>query len=400
MLIPNQMSEYGSALLAQDAAHFLPKTLEDARTFARSRSGYAPTPLHDMPALAKELELGSLSIKDEGYRFGLGSFKALGGAYAVVRILLEKAAVRFGTTVGLSEWASPAIRGIAAGMTFGCATDGNHGRSVAEGARLTGARAVIFVHKGVSQARIRAMTELGAEVVRVDGTYDDSIAEASRICENNGWTVVSDTSWPGYESIPGRVMEGYTPLVGEILDRFDPPPTHVFLQAGVGGFAASVSGYLTEFLGAARPKFVIVEPARAACIYASVRAGSLTRITPSEPTVMAMLECYEPSLIAWRILSRSADAFMTVEEQDALNAMRRLSRPVDNDPVVVAGESGGAGLAGLMRVCANPKMRQQIGLGQTARVLVVNTEGATDADQYQHLVGVAPETIVASERVS
>jgi diaminopropionate ammonia-lyase len=184
-------------------------------------------------------------------------------------------------------------------------------------------------------------------------------------------------------------MQGYTVIVREALEQMPARATHVFIQAGVGGLAAAVAGHLAEIHGDARPTFVVVEPARAACLYASARAGRRVRIPHGEPTVMAMLECYEPSLVAWRILSRAADAFMTVDEPDAVEVMRRLARPTAGDPVVVAGESGGVGLAGLIRAVRDAESRALLGLEAGSVAFVINTEGATDPVQYRELVGMA-----------
>ncbi|MGH6797114.1 MAG: diaminopropionate ammonia-lyase, partial [Roseiarcus sp.] len=265
-------------------------------------------------------------------------------------------------------------------------TDGNHGRSVAQGAELVGARAVVFVHSGVSRERVAAIARFGAEIVRVAGAYDDSVKEAARVAAKNGWTIVSDTSWPGYERIPALVMQGYTAMVREALRQLPEPPTHVFVQAGVGGVAAAVAGHLAVALADRRPMFVVVEPARAACVYESARAGRPVKIEQGEPTVMAMLECYEPSLIAWRVLSRVADGFMTVEEEDAVATMKRLARPLGADLAIVAGESGGVGLAGLTRALADHEARKALRLGLQSRIFVINTEGATDPLRYAELV--------------
>jgi len=200
--------------------------------FLAHRDNHLATPLHALPALAGELGLGAIHIKDEGFRLGLGSFKALGGAYAVMHLVLEAAGKQLGRSVDIAELSSPEVKAIAAVMTFACATDGNHGRSVAQGAGLVGARSVIFVHSGVSNERVAAIARFGAEMVRVAGDYDQSVREAARVAAERGWTVVSDTSWPGYERIPGLVMQGYTVIVREALERLAQPPTHIFLQAG------------------------------------------------------------------------------------------------------------------------------------------------------------------------
>lgn len=180
-------------------------------------------------------------------------FKALGGAYALMILVQEEASRRLGRGVEGNELTSDAVRAIAATMTFACATDGNHGRSVAQGAQLMGSRAVIFVHDGVSQARTDAIARFGAEIVRVDGNYDSSVQKAARVSNEEGWTVLSDTSWPGYEYIPGLVAQGYTAMIREVPDELSDPPSHVFLQAGVDGFAAAIAGHMTVVLGDARP---------------------------------------------------------------------------------------------------------------------------------------------------
>lgn len=395
MFLLNQHGDRGGALPPEAAAALGEAAADEVERFLARRPDHAPTPLHSLPALAAELSVGSIHFKDEGQRLDLGSFKALGGAYAVVRLVLQEAERRFGRPVDLGEIQSADLREVAGRLTFGCATDGNHGRSVAAGAKLVGARAVIFVHEGVSEQRVAAIERFGAEVVRVPGRYDDSVAEAGRRCDVEGWTVVSDTSWPGYERIPLLVMQGYTVLVREALRALGELPTHVFVQAGVGGLAAAVAGHLDAALGAARPALVVVEPARAACLLESARAGRVVRIPEGPPTVMAMLECYEPSRVAWQILARAADAFMTVDEEDAIEMMGRLARPLAGDPAIVSGESGGIGLAGLVRAARDPDLRRMLRLDEHARILTINTEGATDPDRYHELVGVAPAEITS-----
>jgi diaminopropionate ammonia-lyase len=393
MFLRNQHPAYRTPLDPVDAETLGLGAAEEVERHLSFRDNHAPTPLHSLPALATEVRVGAVHIKDEGFRLGLGSFKALGGSYAVIRLVLEEASRQLRRSVDIAELHAPEVGAIAAGMTVACATDGNHGRSVAQGAQLVGASAAIFVHSGVSDGRVAAIARFGAQMVRVEGTYDDSVAEAARVAAEKGWIVVSDTSWPGYERIPGLVMQGYTAMVREALRQLPKPPTHVFVQAGVGGVAAAVAGHLALALGDQRPTFVVVDPARAACLFETARAGHPVKIEHGAPTVMAMLECYEPSLVAWRVLSRVADAFMTVDEEDAVAVMNRLARPAGNDPAIVAGESGGAGLAGLMRAAADPEIRAALDLNETSRVFVINTEGATDPARYAELVGLSPDAV-------
>jgi diaminopropionate ammonia-lyase len=394
MFLLNSHPDHRTPLDPVDAETLGAAAAERVERFLSFRRNHAPTPLHALPALAAELGVGALDVKDEGFRLGLGSFKALGGAYAVICLLLEAASARHGRAFDVGDLHHPDVRAVAADMTFACATDGNHGRSVAQGAQLTGARAVIFVHGGVSDSRVAAIARFGAEIVRVAGTYDDSVTTAARVSVENGWTVVSDTSWAGYERIPALVMQGYTALMREALRERAAPPTHVFVQAGVGGIAAALAGHLALTLGDSRPAFVVVDPARAACIFETAKAGRPVKIAHGAPTVMAMLECYEPSPLAWRVLSRAADAFMTVEDADAVAVMNRLARPAGSDPAIVAGESGGAGLAGAIRAATDGEIREKLGLDAASRILVVNTEGATDPQRYAELVGLSPEDVM------
>jgi diaminopropionate ammonia-lyase len=395
MFLSNPTLSHNRPLDAADAAILAREQADQVERFLKFRKNHSETPLKSLPALAHDLGLGSVHIKDESSRLGLGSFKALGGSYAVIRLLLEKATSKLGRPVDVSEIDTPAVREIAGRLTVGCATDGNHGRSVAAGAQIVGAKAVIFVHTGVSEERVSAISRFGAEIVRVPGTYDESVTVAEQVCRDNNWIVVSDTSWPGYERIPSLVMQGYTAMLNEILRKLPHPPTHVFVQAGVGGLAAAVAGYFDIVFGKDRPVFVVVEPDRAACIYLSAVAGEPIKIAHGEPTIMAMLECYEPSLVAWRILSRKADAFMTVSEEDAAAAMRRMAYPSDEDPAIVAGESGAAGLAGLIRAAQSKSARESLGLNRKSRALLINTEGATDQTRYTEIVGSSPAKILA-----
>lgn len=395
--LPNCLAAYGQPVVPHDAETLSIAAAERVAQVLALRENSQPTPLRNLPGMARELGLAALHLKDEGFRLGLGSFKALGGAYALMILVKEEAERRLERTVAVEELMSSEMRRIAASMTFACATDGNHGRSVAQGAQIMGAKAKIFVHSGVSQARVDAIKRFGAEMIRVSGSYDDSVAEAAREAEANGWTVLSDTSWPGYEYIPGLVSQGYTVMIREILADLPEPPTHVFLQAGVGGFAAAIAGHMSVVLGDKRPHVTVVEPARAACLYESARAGKPVKVSEGQSTIMAMLECYEPSLVAFRILSRVADGFMTVDEETVPEVMRRLAMPIKGDPAVVAGESGGAGLVGLVTALRDSALADQIGLGPNSRVLVINTEGATDPALYERIVGRSAEAVLKGE---
>ncbi|MGE0719043.1 MAG: diaminopropionate ammonia-lyase [Alphaproteobacteria bacterium] len=348
--------------------------------------GYAQAPLVSLPGLAARLGLGAVWWKDESGRFGLGSFKALGGAYAVWRLLAREIERRMGTRPAARDVAAGAHRDIAGTVTVTCATDGNHGRSVAWGARTFGCRCVIYIHEGVSEARRAAIAAFGADVVRTPGTYDDSVRRAAEDAAREGRFVVSDTSYPGYLDVPRDVMQGYAVMADEALRQLPQGvrPTHAFVQAGVGGLAAAVCGHLWERLGPARPRFVVVEPDKAACLFLSARAGRPVAAEGDLDTIMAGLACGEVSLLAWDVLATGADAFMTVPDAAAIDAMRTLAA---GDPPVVAGESGAAGLAGLVAAAGDPAARRALGLDAGSVVLLFGSEGDTDPALYAELVG-------------
>jgi len=360
---------------------------EQARETISSWPGYAPTPLVALPGLAKEAGVAGLYYKDESGRFGLGSFKALGGAYAVARLLQRQVETALGAPVPMADIVSGAHADRVAEITVCCATDGNHGRSVAWGARTFGCNCVIFIHETVSEGRKRAIEQYGAEVRRCAGNYDDSVREAQATAAREGWFVVSDTSYEGYMEVPKDVMQGYEIMAAEALDELDVPPTHIFLQTGVGGMAAAVVALAKRRWGAEKPAIVLADPERSACWLDSFRAGRPTVVDGDLDTLMAGLACGEVSALAWEILKDHADAAMAVPDEAAVDLMRRLANPAAGDTPVVAGESAVAGLAGLMAAMGDAEARMALGLGPASRALVFGTEGDTDPELYKKLVG-------------
>jgi len=348
--------------------------------------GYAPTPLYHLSDLAKSLGLGNILYKDEGPRFGLGSFKALGGAYAGLRILQRELSARLGQDVTLDDIRTGRYADAVGQVTLASATDGNHGRSLAWGAERFGAPCQIYIHRDVSEGRAQAMRDLGAIVTRVDGDYDASVDDVRRDADANGWFVVSDTSWEGYTQPPTDVMAGYGVMVHEIVQDLAEPPTHVFLQGGVGGLAAAVAAGLRQHWGEASPHVVVVEPELAACLFESAKTGAATNVAIAEETLMAGLSCGEPSPLAWNVLREEAQDFLTIPESVVAPAMRLAGRPVGDDPKIVAGESAVAGFAAVIAGVCQDGLREKLGLNDTSRVLVVGSEGATDPEIYEALM--------------
>jgi len=353
----------------------------------RAFPGYAPTPFVTLPRLAAEIGAGSLDVKYEAPRFGLGSFKALGGAYAVYCAVARAVRIATERWPDAAELVDGAHRDIAASITVTCASEGNHGRSVAWGAQLFGCRAVIYLPHHVAAARVAAIAQHGAAIVRVPGTYDDAVLVAERDAEKHGRTIVSDTAYANREDSPVDVMQGYTVLAQEMMDAWGAePPTHVFVQAGVGGLAAAVAAHLWRAYGPVRPRFVVVEPAGAACVLESARAGVLTPIEGEPHTNMSCLACAIPSTIAWRILDRAADAFVAIDDDDAIAAVRRLAGSDDDQPIVTS-ESGAAAVGALLALTRTPSLRVRLGLGTDARIACIVSEGANDPERYAVLVG-------------
>lgn len=367
-----------------DVAH------EDARRTISRWPGYKATPLVAFSGISEETGVGEIHYKDEAGRFNLGSFKALGGAYAVARLLKQEVARRTAdTTVTPDHILAGDYAGIVSGITVCCATDGNHGRSVAWGAQTYGCNCVIFIHATVSEVRAQAIEAFGAKVVRTAGNYDDCVREAQDAAEKQGWFVVSDTSYEGYVDIPRDVMTGYTVMAGEADKQtpYDGPPSHIFIQTGVGGLAAAVASEFWRRYGSGRPTIILCDPENAACWWESLKSGNPTAIDGDLETVMAGLACGEVSILAWTILKPGADAVMTISDAAAKDCMRLLADGRYGDKPLVAGESAVAGLAGLLGAAGDAQAREALGLTSDSRILLFGTEGATDPAVYEEIVG-------------
>lgn len=310
---------------------------------------HAETPLTDAPSIAAAAGVTSVWVKDERGRMGLGSFKALGAAYVIACDAVATGAEDLSTAL--------------AGTTYVTASAGNHGMSVAAGARVFGARAVVHIAETVPESFADRLREKGARVVRAGAEYEASMALAAQSAEENGYILLSDSSWPGYTERPHRLMEGYLQMAAEALDQCPQAPTHIFLQAGVGGLAGAIAALARDRLGDA-PRIVVVEPDAAPALFESITAGGF--VTTTGPvSAMGRLDCKEASLIALNGLSRDADDFVLITEEDAAAALA---------PMAAAGldgsESGVAGVAGLLSVEA-----EALGLGPEARVLCFLSEG-------------------------
>jgi diaminopropionate ammonia-lyase len=353
--------------------------------FHRSLPGYRPSPLVEVPSLARRLGVASLLVKDESSRFGLPAFKILGASWAVNIAVARR--------LGLAPAASfSELRERAAALgavTLTTATDGNHGRAAAHMAALLGWPARIYVPAGTAQARMDAIVGEGARLVVVEGSYDDAVARSAADADERS-LLVSDTSWAGYEAVPRAVIDGYSTILLEIerqlVESGAPRPDLVFVQAGVGALAAAVAAHFHA--GTEAPAAVMsVEPEDAACVLESLAAGHIVTVAGPHRSIMAGLNCGTPSLVAWHTLMTCIDAAMTVDDDLARRAMLLLA-----DSGIASGESGAAGLAGLIALLETPGLgeaRSRLRVGRASRVLVFSTEGPTDPQAYQRLLGGA-----------
>ena len=337
--------------------------VQEAQDAISHWEGYAPTPLHDLSSLAQAIGVGKLYYKDESSRFGLGSFKALGGAYAVEKLMASRDASK---------------------VTVATATDGNHGRSVAWGAQQAGCKCVIYIHADVSQGRADAMAAFDATIIRVDGDYDLSVRQCAEDSDKHGYEIISDTTWEGYMDVPRYVMAGYTMMVREIKAQAE-PPTHVILQAGVGGLAAAITAALWQDLGIHMPKVIIVEAGFAPCLIASARSGKAETVHITQETIMAGLSCGEASPLAWEILKQRVSHFVTIADTAVPTGMRLLASG-DAGLAIEAGECGLPGVIALAGMMKDDKLRKAAGLSSAARVLVFGCEGATDPEIYNKII--------------
>ncbi len=370
------------------------KGFQAAKAEITTWPGYAETPLVSLDKYARKLGVKAIYYKDESTRFGLDSFKALGGAYAVCRLLLNKIKEATGKDAATKDLLAGTYKDIVKDITVCSATDGNHGRSVAWGAQIFGAKCVIYIHAGVSEGRKTAIEKYGATVIRCKGNYDDSVHDCADDAAKNGWFVISDTSYPGYMEVPCDVMHGYTVMVDEALTQIPEQPTHTFVQGGVGGLAAAVATRICCRMHKNRPLFTVVEPKNADCLYASIKNDEYTVIHGDLETIMAGLSCGEPSLLALDILKEYATGFMTIPDTLIPVMMRDLANKECAETPVVSGESGVSGLAGLVTACENPEFRKALKLDENSVIILFSSEGATDPEMYREIVGKTAVEVV------
>jgi len=356
--------------------------------------GYEKTPLRSLTSLAELLGVAGVYVKDESYRFGLNAFKVLGGSYAMARYMAQRLQKDI-SELPFKKITSQVIKEQLGDVTFATATDGNHGRGVAWTARQLGQKSVVYMPKGSAIKRLENIRAEGAEAKITDYNYDDTVRMIAEESEKNGWIMVQDTAWEGYEDIPTWIMQGYGTMAAEALEQLNDlginKPTHIFVQAGVGSLAGAVQGYFASVFAEERPKTVIVESDQADCLYKSAQAGDgKPRVVGGDmATIMAGLACGEPNSISWNVLRDYSELFMSCPDWVAAKGMRVLGNPLGRDCKVVSGESGAVttgALSALMQDEQLKTVREALGLNKDSKVLLFSTEGDTDPAKYRSIV--------------
>ena len=339
------------------------KEIDDAYKSISNWNGYNPTPLISLNKLSNELNLKNIFYKDENKRFDLKSFKALGGAYAVEKV-----------TKGNKD------------IVVATATAGNHGRSVAWGAKRLGLKCIIFISEFVSDARAEAMSKLGADVIKVKGNYEKSLIECIKQSTENNWQIVQDVAWENYMIVPKYTMAGYTVMMKEIVEQINNEKiSHIILQAGVGGMAAAMVAGIARYLENI-PTIIVVEPDSAACVMESLKTGKIEKIVIKRESLMGGMSCGEVSLVPWEILKNSVKYCISLPDDDIAKTMKYLGNSIFSDEKIIAGENSAPGVISLIAACNDQKLRQRMELDKSSNILVIGCEGDTDKDMYQKLI--------------
>ena len=369
-------------------------TIQAVRQFHRSFPQYDVTPLAALHNLAADLGVGGIYIKDESFRFGLNSFKALGATFALASFIAR--------SVGIPVWeldhetlTSEEMKRKLGQFTFYAATDGNHGRAVAWAAGQIGQKSVIYMPKGCPLVRLENIRREGAEAYITESNYDDTIRFTAELAAKTPrGVIVQDTAWEGYEDIPSWIMQGYAVMALEACEQLGElgvSPTHMLIQAGVGAFAGSAQALVSNYYPGKSPVSFVVEPTVADCYYRSVEKGdgTIVNVTGDMDTIMAGLACGEPNTISWDILRNHSSYFTAIDDCDAARGMRVLGAPLSGDPRVISGESGASAMGFLLELLTGDSLaglREQAGIGKDSKFLLFSTEGDTDPGNYREVV--------------
>ncbi|PCI25554.1 MAG: diaminopropionate ammonia-lyase [SAR324 cluster bacterium] len=367
----------------------------DVTAFHQSLDVYDATPLVSLPELAAKLGVKQILVKDESKRFGLNAFKGLGASYAIYQFIKRRWENLCAEPFQTERLFDPQLKEKMGEITFTTATDGNHGLAVAWTAQKLQQKAVIYVPENMVAARKAHIRATGAEVVVVNGTYDETVLTAAKAGKEKGWEIISDTAYPGYTEVPEWIMTGYATIFNEIEAQLQSmelsKPNMLFLQAGVGGLAGAAADYYVKKYSQDRPKLICVEPLDADCLLESIISGHGERRTAkgAQNSIMAGLNCGTASMLAWPVIKEAIEFFLAVDDDWAREAMKVLYYPEGNDKKLISGESGAAGLAGLIALCREASLKEskeKLGLNKESVVLLINTEGDTDPENFQKII--------------
>ena len=369
--------------------HFTVEEVSHVEQFHRTYGKFEETPLQKLEVLATYVGVNQIFVKDESYRFGLNAFKVLGGVYALGKYVAKVLGKNI-DELSFEALKLPEVKKQLGELTFVSTTDGNHGRGVAWAARELGFKARIYMPAGSAEERLQNIKNEGAYAEITTMNYDDTVRYTSQLAAENGWTIVQDTMWEGYEEIPLWIMQGYTTLMKEVVNQLEKAPTHVFLQAGVGSFASAMVAFLQQYYKQ-DITFVLVEPHVANCYYESFKQGTerSVNVGGTMQTIMAGLACGEPSPVAWDILKAYTKVSISCAEDVAATGMRVLGNPLGIDPRVIAGESGAAPVGCFYTVMTDSnyqELKETLQLNTTSRVLLISTEGDTDGNNYRDIL--------------
>ncbi|HDK7168081.1 TPA: diaminopropionate ammonia-lyase [Clostridium botulinum] len=368
--------------------------IKKARDFHQSFPQFTKTPLVNLDNLAKHLGVAGVYVKDESYRFGLNAFKVLGGSFSMGKYLAKRLGKDI-SELSYEKLTSEEARKKLGDITFITATDGNHGRGVAWTATQLNQKSIVYMPKGSSLTRLENIRKEGAKASITEFNYDDAVRLAAAEAKENGWVMVQDTAWEGYEEIPTWIMQGYGTMASEALEQLRElnveKPTHIFVQAGVGSLAGAVQGYFASVFKDECPITVIVEADEADCLYRSAVAGDgkPRAVTGDMPTIMAGLACGEANTIGWEVLKCYSSTFVSCPDWVSANGMRMLGNPIKEDKKIISGESGSVTSGLLNAIMTNDDMkelREQLKLDENSKVLLFSTEGDTDPDKYRKIV--------------
>ena len=338
------------------------ETVIDAFNIISNWDNYKSTPLLKLNKLSKKLNLKNIFYKDESHRFHLKSFKALGGAYAVEKI-----------TKGNKK------------ITVATATAGNHGRSVSWGAQRLGLNCKIFISEYVSDSRANVMRDLGADVIRVKGNYDASLKECIKQSQKNGWEIIQDVAWQGYEEVPKLTMAGYSVMIKEISNQTNQYITHVFLQAGVGGMASGAIAGIAKYFKRI-PKIIIVEPENADCVLQSLKEGKMQKVDIKKESILGGMSCGEVSLVPWQILKYAVNNCISISDENIAETIAMLQKKQLGKETIIGGECATPGIISLIAACEDEKVKNKLDLNEKSNVLLMGCEGDADKDLYKKLL--------------